>query len=130
MGLAGWGETLLDLHAATGEARYRQVALRHAEALLAVRVETRFGTAFPGGGLNKVASDHGGGTSGIALFLHRLVHGGNRAFFPDHLLPGWGARSLKSNARTVSAEPAARGAVAEPGRVVTARAKAYVSVPA
>jgi hypothetical protein len=89
MGFAGWGETLLDLHAATGEARYHRDAFRLAEPLLAARVNTRFGTAFPGGGLNKVASDHGGGTSGIALFLHRLVHGGNRAFFPDHVLPGW-----------------------------------------
>jgi len=91
MGLAGWGETLLDLHAVTGEGRYLAHAARIAEVLLHNQVRTRFGVAFPGEGLSRVTSDFGMGTSGVALFLHRMLHGGNRAFFPDHLLPGWPA---------------------------------------
>jgi tRNA A-37 threonylcarbamoyl transferase component Bud32 len=89
-GYAGWGDTLLDMHSTTGNARYRHQALRMAEVLLPMRVKTRFGTAFPGGTLNRVASDFGMGASGIGLFLHRLVTPGtHRAFFPDHLIPGW-----------------------------------------
>ena len=91
MGFAGWGETLLDLAAATGREVHRMHALRVTEALLPTRVRTRYGIAFPGGGLNRVASDFGMGASGIGLFLHRLAHGGHRAFFPDHLLPGFPA---------------------------------------
>ncbi|MDB4949053.1 MAG: serine/threonine protein kinase [Gemmatimonadetes bacterium] len=88
MGYAGWGELFLDLHAITGEARYREHAGRIAEILLPNRVTTRLGVAFPGAGLNRVASDFGMGASGIALFLHRLLTPGtHRAFFPDHLLP-------------------------------------------
>jgi hypothetical protein len=91
MGYAGWGETLLDMHAVTGDPAYRDHAARMAEILLATAVETRFGTAFPGGGLHRVAADFGMGMSGIGLFLHRLANPEtNRAFFPDHLLPGWG----------------------------------------
>lgn len=86
-GYAGLGETLLDMHAGTGVPAYRANALRMAEILLATRVETRFGTAFPGGALNRVASDFGVGASGIALFLRRVLHPGEeRAFLPDRLL--------------------------------------------
>ncbi|HLM68286.1 MAG TPA: protein kinase/lanthionine synthetase C family protein, partial [Longimicrobium sp.] len=89
MGYAGWGETLLDLHAATGNPVYRGHALRMAEIILPHRVHTRHGTAFPAYGLNRVASDFAMGTSGISLFLHRLTTSAtDRAFFPDHLLPG------------------------------------------
>lgn len=89
MGYAGWGETLLDLHAVTGNPVYRDHALRMAESILPHRVQTRYGTAFPAYGMNRVASDFAMGTSGIALFLHRLTTSAHRAFFPDHLLPGW-----------------------------------------
>ena len=118
MGYAGIGETLLDLHAATGDERHRIHALRTAEALLPHQVRTRLGTAFPGGGLNRVAADFGMGASGVALFLHRLVHGGHRAFFPDHLLPGWPAAAPASipsssigagSIGTASTEPGSTG---------------------
>ncbi|HEU0301004.1 MAG TPA: lanthionine synthetase LanC family protein, partial [Longimicrobium sp.] len=89
MGYAGYGETFLDMYALTGDPAYREHALRMAEVLLPNQVKTRLGVAFPGLGWCRVSSDFGYGTSGIALFLHRLVHGGNRAFFPDHLIPGW-----------------------------------------
>jgi serine/threonine protein kinase len=90
-GYAGWGELLLDMHAVSGERRFTAHAGRIAEVLLANRVRTRLGTAFPGGALNRVASDFGMGTSGIALYLHRFAHRRtDRAFYPDHLLSGWG----------------------------------------
>jgi len=85
MGYTGWGETFLDMHAATGDPRYRQHALRIAQVVLPSQVQTRYGTAFPGSGLSRVASDFGMGASGIALFLHRLAKGGHRAFFADAL---------------------------------------------
>lgn len=89
-GYAGYGETFLDMHAATGHARHRSHALRMAQVLLPNQVATRYGTAFPGGSLNRVASDFGMGASGIAMFLLRVMRPDQgRAFFPDWLLPGW-----------------------------------------
>jgi hypothetical protein len=124
MGYAGWGETLLDLHAATGDERWRLHALRMGEALLAHRVQTRLGTAFPGGGLNRVASDFGMGASGIGLFLHRLANGGHRAFFPDHLLPGWaGAAPVALSAAPAPGTSGAAAARRPAGRA-PARARA------
>lgn len=99
MGYAGYGETFLDLYALTGDARYREHALRIAEVLLPCQVQTRLGVAFPGEGWCRVSSDFGYGSAGIALFLHRLVHGGHRAFFPDHLLPGWPAAATPTGLR-------------------------------
>lgn len=107
MGYAGWGETLLDLHAATGDPRWRLHAVRMAEAILPAQVQTRLGTAFPGGSLHRVTSDFGMGTAGIALFLHRLAHGGHRAFLPDHLLSGWPAAAPAPEAAL--SDPSARG---------------------
>jgi len=136
MGMAGYGETLLDLHAATGESAHAAHAHRVAEALLHAQVQTRFGTAFPGMGLDRVTSDFGGGTSGIGLFLHRLVHGGHRAFFPDHLLPGWPIHAPAS--APAAAEPAlsaapatgTSGAAAAPRRAGRAPARARARTPA
>ncbi|HEU4559571.1 MAG TPA: class III lanthionine synthetase LanKC [Longimicrobium sp.] len=90
-GYAGLGELLLDAQAAGRGAAAGAHAARVAEVLLANRVRTRFGTAFPGGGLDRVASDFGMGASGIALFLERFAaRRAERTFFADHLLPAWG----------------------------------------
>lgn len=113
MGYAGWGETLLDLHAATGDPVWRRHAVRMAEAILPTQVQTRLGTAFPGGSLHRVVSDFGMGTAGISLFLHRLAHGGHRAFLPDDLLSGWPA-----------AAPAPEAALSAPSAPGTSGAKA------
>jgi hypothetical protein len=127
MGYAGWGETLLDLHAATGDPRWRRHALRMAEAILLTRVRTRFGTAFPGGSLHRVTSDFGMGTAGIALFLHRLAHGGHRAFLPDELLPRWPA-AAPAPETTLSARSArgtsGKGAAPRPAARAPARGRA------
>jgi len=103
MGYAGYGETFLDMYALTGDPRYQEHALRIAEVLLPSQVRTRLGVAFPGLGWCRVSSDFGYGASGIALFLHRLVHGGHRAFFPDHLLPGWSAVAPASSSSLATA---------------------------
>jgi tRNA A-37 threonylcarbamoyl transferase component Bud32 len=138
MGMAGYGETLLDLYAATGDPAHIVHAHRLVEALQHAQVKTRFGTAFPGMGLDRVTSDFGGGASGIALFLHRLVHGGHRAFFPDHLLPGWPAHAPASVPAAAAAEPAlsaapatgTSGAAAAPRRAGRAPARARARTPA
>jgi Lanthionine synthetase C-like protein/Protein kinase domain len=85
MGYSGWGDTFLDMHAATGDPTYREHALRIAQVVLPAQVSTRYGTAFPGNGLSRVSTEFGMGASGIALFLHRVAHGGHRAFFADAL---------------------------------------------
>lgn len=130
MGMAGFGETLLDLHAVTGDPAHARDAYRMAEALLNSQVRTRYGTSFPGIGLNRVSSDFGSGASGIALFLHRLAHGGHRAFFADHLLAGvpeWAPAPAR-----VSAEPApgTSGAAAARRPAGRAPARATARTPA
>jgi len=123
MGYAGWGETFMDMHAATGDARYRQHALRIAQVVLPAQVATRYGTAFPGNGLSRVSTDFGMGASGIALFLHRLAHGGYRAFYPDALT---GFPASPPPAPRPGAQPAARrtrGAGSATGTSGAARAR-------
>jgi hypothetical protein len=44
--------------------------------------------AFPGDTLSRVSCDYGTGSAGIALFIHRLLHGGATDFMLDELLEG------------------------------------------
>ncbi len=86
-GLAGIGDFHLDL-AAFG--RHREEARAGAEralaGLLLFRLERESGIAFPGESRSRISCDFGTGGAGIALFLHRLRHGGGPIFMLDELL--------------------------------------------
>lgn len=86
-GLAGIGELHLDLAQLGGD---RERALAGARKALAgiqlFQLERAAGTAFPGETLARISCDYGTGSAGIALFLHRLLHGGHPAFMLDELL--------------------------------------------
>ncbi len=86
-GLAGIGDFYLDL-AELGEDR--EVALAGARKVLSgirlFQLEREAGIAFPGETLSRISCDYGTGGAGIALFLHRLLHGGGPAFLLDELI--------------------------------------------
>lgn len=83
-GLAGDGDLLLDLAAATREPQYIRAAWSVADQLWSMRVrrearwlipDEKYGTA--------IGVDYGVGSSGVAAFLLRLLHGGRRPWMAD-----------------------------------------------
>jgi lantibiotic modifying enzyme len=83
-GLAGDGDLLLDLAAATAEPQYARDAWSIAGQLWSMRVrrdgrwlvpDEKYGTA--------IGVDYGVGSSGVAAFLLRLRHGGRRPWMAD-----------------------------------------------
>jgi hypothetical protein len=88
-GLAGDGELLLDLAAATAEPQYTRAAWSIAGQLWSMRVrrdgrwlvpDEKNGTA--------IGVDYGVGSSGVAAFLLRLLHGGRRPWMADDVPHG------------------------------------------
>lgn len=88
-GLAGIGDFYLDLAELGGD---RETALAGARKVLSgirlFQLERPAGVAFPGETLSRISCDYGTGGAGIALFLHRLLHGGRPAFLLDELIDG------------------------------------------
>ena len=91
-GLAGLGNLHLDAFQFIGDFRYLEEALQVAEAILRFQIKKPEGIAFPGNYLHRISTDFETGSSGIACFLHRLVHRsngvGNFNFVLDELLEG------------------------------------------
>ena len=73
-GLAGLGNTQLDVSHFTGDTRYVSEAIEMAERILRFQIEKPDGIAFPGEQLSRISTDFGSGSAGIALFLHRLIN--------------------------------------------------------
>lgn len=86
IGLAGIGEFMLDMHEFTGEARYREAAMKAGEGIRQYRVERPQGIAFPGDMLSRLCCDYGTGSAGIGLFLNRLQGRQKNDFMLDCLL--------------------------------------------
>lgn len=86
MGLAGLGMFLMDAEQFLGDPTYRNQAHGAAKGVLRFGVDKPQGTAFPGDYLHRISTDLGSGSSGIALFLHRLAHGTGNPLFPDAAL--------------------------------------------
>jgi Lanthionine synthetase C-like protein/Protein kinase domain len=83
-GLAGDGELLLDLAAATAEPQYTRAAWSVASQLLSMRVrrEGRWLVPDEKNG-SAIGVDYGVGSSGVAAFFLRLLHGGRRPWMAD-----------------------------------------------
>jgi serine/threonine protein kinase len=79
-GLAGIGEYMLDLFKLTGRELYLNKAYAVADTILKYGVEKPQGIAFPGRFLLRLSNDFGTGSSGIGLFLLRLLRLGPRRF--------------------------------------------------
>ncbi|NOK59423.1 MAG: protein kinase/lanthionine synthetase C family protein [Chloroflexi bacterium AL-W] len=77
-GLSGLGNVLLDAYEFTHADHYLHEAHRVANGVLLYKIDRPQGIAFPGEQLMRIATDFGTGSAGIALFLHRLGHAGER----------------------------------------------------
>lgn len=91
-GLAGLGNLLLDVYTYTGLASYLDYARWVADGITYYAIPRDSGLAMPGEQLRRISTDFGTGSTGIALFLHRLVNAerdpGNFNFTVDKLLDG------------------------------------------
>lgn len=90
LGLAGLGNFLVDAYDFTGDKKYLEEAYRVASGVLLFSIHKPTGIAFPGEQLLRISTDFGTGSSGIALFLHRLANADQRPgdfnFTLDHLI--------------------------------------------
>jgi serine/threonine protein kinase len=91
-GLSGLGNFLLDAYDFTGEERYLHDAYMTANSVDLFKIQRSDGITFPGEQLYRISTDFGTGSSGIALFLHRLAYVdqrlGNFNFTLDQFLQG------------------------------------------
>ncbi|WP_459209601.1 class III lanthionine synthetase LanKC [Aquimarina rhabdastrellae] len=87
IGMTGQGEFLLDMYRITANSSYLKEAHAIADRILLYRYNALTGIAFPGEELARLCTDYGTGSSGIGLFLHRLVHKGaiNVPYFDPYL---------------------------------------------
>lgn len=96
-GLAGIGETLLDLAAFFPDRSdiYLREARKLANGIEPFLVRRPDGLAIPGARLLRLSCDFATGSAGVAKFFHRFRHGGLASFMLDEHLPAMaGARRL------------------------------------
>lgn len=96
-GLAGLGNFLLDLHRWTADERWRDEAQAVAAGVERFVVRGPWGVGIAGQTLLHISCDFATGAAGVALFLHRLLHGGPNfnLLLDEELLPQGGAGLLK-----------------------------------
>jgi lantibiotic modifying enzyme len=77
-GLSGIGEFMFDMSVATGEREFEEKAAKIVDSIFLYAVPSVTGLAFPGRALARKSNDFGYGSSGIGLFLDRVLHRKNR----------------------------------------------------
>jgi hypothetical protein len=86
-GLAGIGSFLLDAHQILNDKSYFEDACKVADGINIYSVQYPEGLAYPGAMRQKLSSDLGAGSAGVALFYHRLLNNSeNQLFMLDELL--------------------------------------------
>lgn len=88
MGISGLGNFLVDCHQFLNSHDYVSRIQRNIEGLLLFKIVRENKTVtFPGNGLQRISTDFASGSSGIALYLNRvLTNAGNFNFMLDQLL--------------------------------------------
>jgi hypothetical protein len=85
-GMAGLGNFLVDMHQHTGEESYLEEARRLVDRIMLFAIEKPTGIVFPGEELLRISTDHGTGSAGTGMFIHRILAGGGIPYF-DFLPP-------------------------------------------
>lgn len=86
LGLAGLGNAILDCYDFLENDTYLNMAYNIAEGIDLFKVRYKDGVLFPGDFGRKLSTDFGSGTSGIVLYLNRLINKQkNFCFFLDEL---------------------------------------------
>ena len=102
-GLSGIGEFMLDMYKATAKGTYLRAAQRIAQNIAAYRLVRPGGLAFPGRALLRVSNDFGYGTSGVMVFLSRVIQPRSRILHDVAPLSTSPARPLQSQMLSVDA---------------------------
>lgn len=84
-GLSGMGEFLLDLAQFTGDQQYAAKARKVAAGIMLFAIDAEEGVAFPGEELMRITCDFATGSSGVGIFLERLLRKSGAAFMLDEL---------------------------------------------
>lgn len=79
-GMGGIASFFVDLHRCTGEARYRDEALRYLDRIMLFALEKQAGIVFPGEELIRISTDLGTGSAGTGVLVHRLLTGSGVPF--------------------------------------------------
>lgn len=82
-GLSGVGEFMLDMYCSTKDSLFLHNAIGIGDSVLGYCIPRGVGVAFPGRNLNRIATDFGYGTAGVAAFLWRLNTLGPRRFHDE-----------------------------------------------
>lgn len=85
-GASGFGEFLLDMAQFTGDQRYARIAYYQSEILLPHQIRRPKGVAFAGSDHFRICCEYSEGSSGIGLFVDRLLHDKPRLLMLDGLL--------------------------------------------
>lgn len=98
-GLSGIGEFCLDWERFGSDREHaRNAARKNLSGTLLYQVDRGDkGMAFPGDTLSRVSCDFGTGSAGIALFIHRYLHGGDTDFMLDELFAARASREATAN---------------------------------
>ncbi len=98
-GTTGLGNYLLDAYQILGDASYRDLAWRLLDGIQLQEIKRDNGSVFPMLRESQVTTDYSTGSSGIGLFLHRLIHNGpNFNLMLDDLLTLPARQSLSAAA--------------------------------
>lgn len=74
-GISGFGELLLDIYRVTGDAVYLQSAQQIATSIMQFSIKKPQGRIYPGRFSYRLSTDLAYGSSGIGLFLNRIITG-------------------------------------------------------
>jgi serine/threonine protein kinase len=96
-GASGFGEFLLDMAQFTGDQRYTKLAYYQSEILLPHRIRRPKGVAFAGSDHFRICCEYSEGSSGIGLFIDRLLNEKPRLLMLDGLLEAKKAASAQDS---------------------------------
>ncbi|MCD6578241.1 lanthionine synthetase C family protein [bacterium] len=86
MGLAAIGESYIDLYQFLDVKNYYNIAIEMAENTIMYSIEFNKGIIYPGQQNLRLSCDYATGSSGIGIFLNRLIDNKGRKFVNDYLL--------------------------------------------
>ena len=106
-GLAGLGNSLIDVWRFSGDPYYLASAWRVAQGIMMFAMDRPEGVAYPSEQSRRESADYATGAAGVGLFLHRLQHAlehdANFNFVVDSLLPEvLGASRIRARGESIA----------------------------
>ncbi|RKX71904.1 hypothetical protein DRP43_02015 [candidate division TA06 bacterium] len=86
LGLSSIGESFIDMYQFLGDNSYQEIATKIAKKVIMYSIKINKSIIYPGNQLIRLSCDYGTGSSGIGIFLNRLIKNKKRKFVNDYLL--------------------------------------------